>query len=236
MRVVGWFLAGGLVAACGGNDEGGTSQPGGGSSQGGSSTQAGSQGMTVAGTGGGGNGSMTPMTKAEVCSDSCAKQGECGGDEASCLANCNAVDRVFDANCVTKQLAEFACVADLSCDELTSYANDKSASSLCGATYQDFATSCTLNAGVPPKACQDFCAKSLLCSPGGKQQAGCAQVCNEVLTGYDIAGGSDCSAVMEAAFGCFATLECAVLTPALASGVTPAACSQYDAQLTSACR
>jgi len=166
------------------------------------------------------------------------KQASCNTalSESTCETNCGKTDSVFQGDCGTKQLDEFACVTDLTCEELASYADDKLASPMCGATYQAFASACTLNQGVPPKECVDFCEKSLTCTPGGRKVAGCAQTCNEVLTGYNIAGGMDCSGVMQEAFGCLATVDCPSLTTTLGGGPTPAACAQYDTQLTAACR
>jgi hypothetical protein len=63
------------------------------------------------------------------------------------------VDLVFDGECLDKQLAEFVCLTDLTCEQIDAYADDKLGHALCGATYTDFATSCTINQGVPGQEC-----------------------------------------------------------------------------------
>ena len=164
-------------------------------------------------------------------------QAQCLGiDEATCVTQCGQVGQVFTGQCADLQYGEYACISDLTCDELDTYLDDKLIDPTCGATYSEFATTCLRGGTMPPQACVDFCQKTASCRPDPRGVNGCAQSCNELLTGYRIGGGEDCAAAFQNAFMCFGSLECSDIDLILDQQITPTPCMQHDQLVTTACR
>jgi hypothetical protein len=241
-RVVGVWGVMLSLAGCGGKDDAvapataGTSNRAGASSGGAGSASGGSTGSGGSSAGSGGSATSPGDTPQEICAASCATQAAClGVAESTCVTNCLATPQVFQGECETLQFAEFDCISGLSCDELGAYVDDKLAHATCGANYAEFATKCLRSGTMPPQACVTFCTKTADCDADARGVNGCAQTCNEVLTGYEVVGGDACARAFENAYACFGGLECSDIDLILDQGVTPAACAQHDQLVTNAC-
>jgi hypothetical protein len=176
-------------------------------------------------------------TPAQICAASCKTQATCLGiDESTCLTTCTATSQYLQGQCADLQYAEFDCIAGLGCDDLKAYGNDKLVHATCGATYAEFALTCLRDGTMPPQACLDFCSATKACRADAREVNGCAQTCNELLTGYKIAGGETCAAAFEDAYLCFGTLECPDIDVIFEQKLTPAPCAKHDQLVTTACR
>ena len=230
-----------FAAGCGGKDDSNDSLPNSSAGTGSSTTTGGTAAGSSGGSSNGGTsatgGSTSGKTQAQICEASCKTQASCAGiSESVCVSQCNATGQVFTGQCLELQLAEYECITGMTCDELTQYANDKLVDAKCGATYTEFATTCLRDGTMPPQPCIDFCTKTKGCRSTARDVNGCAQTCNELLTGYELVGGEGCAAAFENAYVCFGTLECSDIDVIFDQQLTPAPCAQHDQLVTTACR
>lgn len=239
--VAGLMGLGVFAAGCGGKDDSNEPFPSFSAGTGSSATTSGTGGTGTAGSSSGSSTGGTiangGKTSAEICAASCKTQAPCLAiSEATCVSQCNAAGQILMGECVDLQLAEYECIGNLTCDELKQYANDKLIDAKCGATYAEFATTCLRDGTMPPQPCIDFCTKTKGCRPTARDVNGCAQTCNELLTGYKLAGGEGCAAAFENAYVCFGTLECSDIDVIFDQQLTPVPCAQHDQLVTNACR
>ena len=231
--VVGLLGAAVFAAGCGGKDDSNDSSPppSAGTGAGGSAAAGSSSGTSATG------GSASDKTQAQICADSCKTQALCTGiTETTCATQCNATGQVFTGQCLELQLAEYDCITGMTCDELMQYADDKLIDAKCGAIYTEFSMTCLRDGTMPPGPCIDFCTTTKGCRPTARDVNGCAQTCNELLTGYKLVGGEDCAAAFENAYACFGTLECSDIDVIFEQQLTPVPCAQHDQLVTTACR
>jgi hypothetical protein len=203
-------------------------------------TGSGAGGSAGSGKGGGSAtaGSAVLDTLSEVCPPYCQRIDSCqpNGPFPNCLDACRATDDLYEGSCLDKQIAEYACVASLPCSEVPTYVKDKGAHPVCGAVYQALAKTCQYNGGKPPGECLSFCKTAYGCRPDiVLPPEGCAQNCNEVLTGYDSLSGA-CRDAMKAAYACLGQVDCASITTLLEAQAMPAACAAHDSTIAAACR